>query len=60
MGTAVLNERLGLDLTVHDINYVYRIQKTGKNQYTLIIRNSNRKLVTGLLDFSKAEMRISL
>ena len=36
MGTAVLMEKLGLELTVHDITYVYRLQKTGKDQYTLV------------------------
>ncbi len=53
MGTAVLMEKLGLKLTVHDITYVYRLQKTGRDQYTLVARNSDRKLVTGLSDSSK-------
>lgn len=53
MGTTILNERLVLDLTAHDISYVYRIQKTGINLYTLIIRNLDRKLVTGLPDSNK-------
>ena len=53
MGTAVLMEKLGLELTVHDITYVYRLQKTGKDQYTLVARNWERKRVTGLPDFSK-------
>jgi hypothetical protein len=53
MGTAVLMERLGLELTVHDITYVYRLQKTGKDQYTLVARHWERKLVTGLPDSSK-------
>uniref|UniRef100_A0A2N9IWI5 Uncharacterized protein n=1 Tax=Fagus sylvatica TaxID=28930 RepID=A0A2N9IWI5_FAGSY len=53
MGTAVLMEKLGLELTVHDITYVYRLQATGRNQYTLVARNSDRKLVTGLPDSSK-------
>jgi hypothetical protein len=54
MGTTVLNDKLGLNLTVHDIVYVYKIQKTGK-MYTLVARNSHRKLVTGLLDSSKGQ-----
>ena len=53
MGTTVLNERLNLNLTVQDITYIYRLQATSKEQYTLIARNSNRKLVTGLSDSSK-------
>ena len=36
IGTAVLMEKLGLELTVHDITYVYRLQKTGRDQYTLV------------------------
>jgi hypothetical protein len=39
MGTNVLMEKLGLELTVHDITYVYRLQKTGKDQYTLVARH---------------------
>ena len=53
MGTTVLMEKLGLNLTVHDITYVYRLQSIGRKQYTLVSRNSGRKLVTGLLDSSK-------
>ena len=53
MGTAVLIEKLGLNLIVHDITYVYRLQFKGSKQYTLVARNSNRKLVTGLPDSSK-------
>uniref|UniRef100_A0A2N9HR10 Uncharacterized protein n=1 Tax=Fagus sylvatica TaxID=28930 RepID=A0A2N9HR10_FAGSY len=53
MGTAFLMERLDLNLTIHDITYVYRFQSTGRNQYTLVARNSDRKLVTGLPDSSK-------
>uniref|UniRef100_A0A2N9FSM6 Transposase (putative) gypsy type domain-containing protein n=1 Tax=Fagus sylvatica TaxID=28930 RepID=A0A2N9FSM6_FAGSY len=58
MGTAVLMEKLGLDLTVHDITYVYSLQATGRDQYTLFVypinaRNAYRKLVTGLPDSSK-------
>jgi hypothetical protein len=53
IGTAVLMEKLGLDLTVHDITYVYSLQATGKDQYTLFARNAYRKLVTGLPDSSK-------
>uniref|UniRef100_A0A2N9IZ18 Transposase (putative) gypsy type domain-containing protein n=1 Tax=Fagus sylvatica TaxID=28930 RepID=A0A2N9IZ18_FAGSY len=53
MGTAVLMEKLGLDLTVHDITYVYSLQATGRDQYTLFARNAYRKLVTGLPDSSK-------
>ena len=53
MGTAVLMDKLGLKLTLHDITYVYRLQKTGRNQYTLVTRNSDRKLVTGLPNSSK-------
>ena len=53
MGTAVLMEKLGLNLTVHDITYVYRLQATGRNQYTLVARHWERKLVTGLPDSSK-------
>ncbi len=53
MGIAVLMEKLGLELTVHDITYVYRLQATGRNQYTLVARNIDRKLVTELLDSSK-------
>ena len=30
MGTAVLIEKLGLNLTVHDITYLYRLQVTGR------------------------------
>uniref|UniRef100_A0A2N9HXI2 Uncharacterized protein n=1 Tax=Fagus sylvatica TaxID=28930 RepID=A0A2N9HXI2_FAGSY len=53
MGTAVLMEKLGLNLTVHDITYVYSLQMTGRDQYTLVAGNSDRKLVTGLPDSSK-------
>uniref|UniRef100_A0A2N9G5E8 Uncharacterized protein n=1 Tax=Fagus sylvatica TaxID=28930 RepID=A0A2N9G5E8_FAGSY len=53
MGTAVLMEKLGLNLTVHDITYVYSLQPTGRDQYTLFARNVDRKLVTGLPDSSK-------
>ena len=53
MGTTVLMEKLGLNLTVHDITYVYRLQATGRNQYTLVARHWERKLVTGLPDSSK-------
>jgi hypothetical protein len=54
MGTAVLMEKLSLNLTVHDITYVYSLQTTGRDQYTLVARNSDRKLVTGLPDSSKS------
>ena len=53
MGTAILMEKLGLNLTVHDITYVYSLQTTGRDQYTLVTRNSDRKLVTRLPDSSK-------
>ena len=53
MGTTILNDKLGLNLTVHDISYVYRLQETGKKQYTLVAQNSQRKLVTGLPNSSK-------
>ena len=53
MGTTVLIEKLGLKLTVHNITYVYRLQAIGRNQYTLVARNSDRKLVTGLSDSNK-------
>ena len=53
MGKVVLMEKLGLNLMVHDITYVYRLQVTGRKQYTLVARNSDRKLVTGLPDSSK-------
>ena len=53
MGTAVLIAKLGLDLTVHDITYVYRLQSTGKKQYTLVAHHWERKLVTELPDSSK-------
>ena len=53
MGTAVLMEKLGLNLTVHDITYVYSLQTTGRDQYTLVARNVDRKLVTGLPDSNK-------
>jgi hypothetical protein len=53
MGTAILMEKLGLNLTVHDITYVYSLQTTGRDQYTLVARNVDRKLVTGLPDSSK-------
>ncbi len=53
MGTAVLMEKLGLNLTVHDITYVYSLQTTGRDQYTLVASNVDRKLVTGLPDSSK-------
>uniref|UniRef100_A0A2N9IRN8 Uncharacterized protein n=1 Tax=Fagus sylvatica TaxID=28930 RepID=A0A2N9IRN8_FAGSY len=53
MGTTVLMEKLGLHLTIHDITYVYRLQATGRKQYTLVARNFDRKLVTGLSDSSK-------
>ncbi len=39
MGIAVLIEKLSLNLTVHDITYVYRLQVTGRKQYTLVVRN---------------------
>jgi hypothetical protein len=55
MGTAVLMEKLSLNLTVHDITYVYYLQKTGRDQYTLVARNVDRKLVTGLPDSSKGQ-----
>jgi hypothetical protein len=53
MGTAVLMEKLSLNLTIHDITYVYRLQATSRKQYTLVARNSDRKLVTRLQDSSK-------
>ena len=53
MGTTVLMEKLGLNFTVHDITYVYSLQTTGRDQYTLVARNVDRKLVTGLLDSNK-------
>jgi hypothetical protein len=53
MGTVVLIDKLGLNLTVHDITYVYRLQLTGKQQYILVARHCERKLVTGLPDSSK-------
>uniref|UniRef100_A0A2N9FM66 Uncharacterized protein n=1 Tax=Fagus sylvatica TaxID=28930 RepID=A0A2N9FM66_FAGSY len=53
MGTDVLMEKLGLNLTVHNITYVYSLQTTGRDQYTLVARNVDRKLVTGFLDSSK-------
>ena len=36
MGTAVLNDKLDLNLTVHDISYMYRLQEMGKKQYILV------------------------
>ena len=53
MGTAVLMEKLDLNLTMHDITYVYSFQTTDRDQYTLVARNFDRKLVTGLSDSSK-------
>ena len=53
MGTAVLMKKLGLNLTVHDITYVYSLQTTSKDQYTLVACNVDRKLVIGLPDSSK-------
>uniref|UniRef100_A0A2N9GJI7 Transposase (putative) gypsy type domain-containing protein n=1 Tax=Fagus sylvatica TaxID=28930 RepID=A0A2N9GJI7_FAGSY len=53
MGTTILIDKLGLNQTVHDIMYVYRLQLTGKKQYTLVARHWERKLVIGLLDSSK-------
>ena len=53
MGTAVLNDKLNLNLIVHDIAYVYRLQEMGKKKYTLVARNSQPKLVTGLPNSSK-------
>uniref|UniRef100_A0A2N9ITH8 Uncharacterized protein n=1 Tax=Fagus sylvatica TaxID=28930 RepID=A0A2N9ITH8_FAGSY len=53
MGTAVLMEKLSLNLTIHDITYVYRLQATSRKQYTLVARNSDRKLVTRLQDSRK-------
>ena len=53
MGTTVLIKKLSLNLTVHDITYVYRFQATGRKEYILVARNSKRKLVTGLPDSSK-------
>ena len=55
MGMAVLMKKLGLNLTVHDITYVYRLQVTGRKKYTLVARNSNRKLVTVLSDSNKGQ-----
>ena len=55
MGTAVLMKKLGLNLTVHDITYVYSLQTTGRDQYTLVARNVNRKLVIRLPDSSKGQ-----
>ena len=55
MGTTVLIKKLSLNLTVHDITYVYRFQTTGRKQYTLVARNSKRKLVTELPDSSKGQ-----
>jgi hypothetical protein len=59
MGTAVLMEKLGLNLTVYDITYVYRLQATGRKQYTLVACNSDRKLVLGFWTLIRAEMKIS-
>ena len=53
MGTAILMEKLVLNLTVNDITYVYSLQTTSKDQYTLVACNVDRKLVTGLPDSSK-------
>ena len=53
MGTTVLMEKLGLNLTVHDTTYVYSLQTTDRDQYTLVARNSDRKLVTRLPNSSK-------
>ena len=53
MGTVIQMEKLGLQLTVHDITYVYRLQATSRKQYTLVAHNSDRKLVTRLPDSSK-------
>ena len=53
MGTAVLIDKLDLNLTVHDITYVYKLQLTGKKQCTLVTQHWERKLVTGLSDSSK-------
>ena len=53
MGTAVLIDKLSLNLTVHDITYVYRLQSTAKKKYRLVARHWERKLVTGLPDSSK-------
>ena len=55
MGTVILIDKLGLNLTIHDITYVYRLQLTGKKQYTLVTRHWERKLVTELLDSSKGQ-----
>ena len=42
METAVLMEKLGLNLTVHDITYMYNLQATGRDQYTLVACNVDR------------------
>ena len=55
MGTVVLMKKLNLNLVVYDIAYVYRLQVTGRKQYTLIAWNSDRKLVTGLPDSIKGQ-----
>ena len=55
MRTAILMEKFGLNFTVHDITYVYSLQTTGKDQYTLVARNVDRKLVTRLPDSSKGQ-----
>ena len=53
MGMAKLNEKLGTNLTTYDISFVYKIQRTEKNQYTLKARKKDKKSVNRLLNSSK-------
>ena len=59
MGTVVQMEKLGLQLTVHDITYVYRLQATSRKQYTLVAHNSDRNWWPGFRTPVRAEMKIS-
>jgi len=45
-----LNKRLGLNLTKHDINYMYIFQDGKTSGYYFKIRHGEVRLISGLLD----------
>ena len=48
-----LNKRLGLELTEHDINYVYSFHDSKTSGYYFKIQHGEVRLISGLLDSDK-------
>ena len=48
-----LNKRLRLNLTEHDINYMYSFQDSKTSRYYFNIRHREVRLIFGLLNFNK-------